>query len=276
MGASMTYQFKGTGMEINGANKATNKVNVTVDGILVKEGDPLQDATDLLTAYRIDGLEYGDHTVTIQVAEGSLHVDLVGILGQAYQGEEVNVEPKADEEFNPPKELLVEPPKTEKPPRNDEPYPPHDQVIVNSPVSLTVGNGKYKVTNEKKKTVAYIAAARTKATSVTVPATVKFKLGGKSITCKVTSISAKAFAKCKKLKKVTVGKNVTSIGKEAFKGCKALKKIAVKSKVLKSVGKNAIKGIHKKAVISCASKAKAYKKLFSRKTGFKKTMKVKK
>ncbi len=283
VGASMTYAFKGTGMEIIGANKATNKVNVTVDGNLLKQGDPLQEATDLLTAFRIDGLEYGDHTVTIQVAEGSLHVDLVGILGQAYQGEEVNVEPKKDAEFNPPKELVVDYPKTEEPPKTDNPptnNPPQNDLPANGSVkkayTAQVGNGKYKVTDGAKKTVAYAAAVKTKAASITVPATVKIKVNGKSVTYKVTSISARAFAKCKKLKKVTIGKNVTSIGKEAFKGCKALKKIAVKSKVLKSVGKNAVKGIQKKAVISCGSKAKAYKKLFSGKTGFKKPMKVKK
>ncbi len=278
VGASMTYRFKGTGMEIIGANKSANKVNVTVDGNLVKQGDPLQDATDLLTAYRIDGLEYGDHTVTIQVAEGSLHVDLVGILGQTYQGEEVNVAPKADAEFNPPKELLVEPPKTEEPPKADNP-PKDETPSGTSPkkgYTVKVGNGTYKVTSGAKKTVAYAAAVKTKATGITVPGTVMLKVNGKSVTCKVTSISAKAFAKCKKLKKVTIGKNIASIGKEAFKGCKALKKIAVKSKALKSVGKNAIKGIHKKAVISCGSKAKAYKKLFSGKTGYKKSMKVKK
>ncbi|MDE6566342.1 MAG: leucine-rich repeat domain-containing protein, partial [Lachnospiraceae bacterium] len=70
---------------------------------------------------------------------------------------------------------------------------------------------------------------------------------------------------------------VTTIEKEAFKNCKSLKKIVIKSTKLKKVGKNAIKGIYKKAVITCKKKnLKAYKKLFSKKTGYKKTMKIKK
>ena len=41
--------------------------------------------------------------------------------------------------------------------------------------------------------------------------------------------------------------------------------------------KNAIQGIHKKAVITCNSKkVKAYKKLFSAASGYKKTMNMKK
>lgn len=67
------------------------------------------------------------------------------------------------------------------------------------------------------------------------------------------------------------------IEKEAFKNCKSLRKIVIKSTKLKKVGNNAVKGIHKKAVITCGKKnVKAYKKLFSKKTGLKKTMKVKK
>ena len=185
---------------------------------------------------------------------------MVGVLGETYQKDEVNVAPIKD------------------------PLPPNftvsplvpDTKLVKGKV-YTVGNGKYKVTNVSKKTVAYIGAVKTKSTSISIPATVKVKKNGTTHICKVTSVSAKAFTKCKKLKKVTIGKNVKTIGKEAFKNCKALKKITIKSKVLKSVGKNAIKGINKKAVIKCGKKVKAYKKLFSAKTGFKKkSMKVKK
>ena len=55
-----------------------------------------------------------------------------------------------------------------------------------------------------------------------------------------------------------------------------LKKITIKSTTIKSVGANAISGIDKKAVIKSNKKCvKAYKKLFTKKTGFKKTMKIK-
>ena len=51
----------------------------------------------------------------------------------------------------------------------------------------------------------------------------------------------------------------------------------IKSTVLKSVGKNALKNIYKKATIKCPKKRlSAYKKLFKSNTGYKNTMKIKK
>ena len=110
------------------------------------------------------------------------------------------------------------------------------------------------------------------AKSLSISATVKIN----GVTYKVTSIANNAFKNCKKLKKITIGANVTSIGKNAFSKAKALKTITVKSKKLKKVGKGALKGIHKKAVIKVPkAKLKKYKKLFKGK-GQKKTVKIKK
>lgn len=131
----------------------------------------------------------------------------------------------------------------------------------------------YKVTKSSKKagTVSYVSPKSSSIKSVTIPDTIKVE----GITYKVTSIEKNAFKNCKKLKSVTIGKNVTKIGSNAFSGCKNLKKITIKSSGLKTVGKNAIKGIHKKAVIKCpVSKVKSYKKLFKSKTGYQKTMKI--
>jgi len=111
-----------------------------------------------------------------------------------------------------------------------------------------------------------------KKTSYTIPTSITYN--GKKYP--VTEIGGSAFAKQKKLKKVTIGKNVQKIGKKAFYNASKLKKIVVKSKKLKSVGKNAFKGIHKNAVIKVPSKKlKAYKKLFKKK-GQKSTVKIKK
>lgn len=91
---------------------------------------------------------------------------------------------------------------------------------------------------------------------------------------KVTAIGDSAFAKCKKLKRITIGNNVASIGKNAFNGCSSLKNIKVKSDVLAKVGKKSLKGIYKKAKIKVPkSKLKAYRKLF-RKKGQKNTVKI--
>ena len=94
-------------------------------------------------------------------------------------------------------------------------------------------------------------------------------------TSKISGIAKNAFKGNSKLEKVTVGANVTKIGANAFSDCKKLKKITIKSKKLQSVGKNALKNIYKKAVISVPKeKKKAYKKLFNGK-GQKKTVIIK-
>ena len=77
----------------------------------------------------------------------------------------------------------------------------------------------------------------------------------------------------KSVKKITVPKfvkinghkfKVTEIAKKAFAGCKKLKKITVKSTTLKKVGKNALKNTSDKLVIVCPKKKlKMYKKLFT-------------
>lgn len=94
---------------------------------------------------------------------------------------------------------------------------------------------------------------------------------------KVKSLAAGACKKNKALKKVTMGKNVTGIGKKAFDGCRKLKTIVIKAAGLKTIGKSAVKGISARAVIKVPkAQYKQYKKLFTKKTGFGKKMKVKK
>lgn len=164
--------------------------------------------------------------------------------------------------------------------------------------TYTSGSNKYKVKtiSKTKNEVSYAGTAKkSKTGSVTIPATVKIegttfkvtsiessafkssKVSSVTVGKNVTTIGSKAFYGSKKLKKVTLGAAVKTIGKNAFSGCSKLAKIIIKSKALKSVGKNALKGINKKAKIKVpSSKVKAYKKIFSSKTGFKKTMKLSK
>ena len=123
---------------------------------------------------------------------------------------------------------------------------------------VAISGNTYKVTSTKSKTVSFYKG-KADAKNVSVPKTVKIQ--GK--TYKVTAISANAFKDNKKLASVTVGSNVIMIGSKAFYGCKNLKKITVKSVKLKSIGKNALKGVHKKAVVKVPkSKLAKYKKLF--------------
>lgn len=116
-----------------------------------------------------------------------------------------------------------------------------------------VGNLKYKLVKagvDGKGTVMVTGVVKEKK-SITIPRTVKIKRH----TYKVVKINSKAFYKKSKIKNITI-----------------------KSTDITSIGRNAFKGIHKKAVINVPkSKYKEYKKLITAKTGFaKKTMKIKK
>ncbi len=133
----------------------------------------------------------------------------------------------------------------------DDPAPTPEQ---NKPLAkgkkFKIGKDEYKVTVSKTGAaeVAYSKNLNKKAKSKTIKATVKYK----GVTYKVTSISPKAFYKNQKLGK-----------------------IIIKSKTIKKVGNNAVKGIKKKAVIKVQKASlKKYKKLFTKKTGFKKPMKI--
>lgn len=142
----------------------------------------------------------------------------------------------------------------------------------------TAGNYKYKVTNANTKgkgTVTLVGvkskSVKNKLKKINVTDTVKI-LG---IKFKITAIGNNAFSGCKKVTSATIGKKVTKIGSKAFYNCKKLKKITIKGTGLKSAGKNAFKGIYKKAVITVPKKkVKAYKKILKSK-GQAKTVKIK-
>ncbi len=122
--------------------------------------------------------------------------------------------------------------------------------------AYTVGNLKYKVTKTdgyntdgSNGTVTVTGLKSSKLTSVKIPDEVA--INGYSF--KVTAIASKAFQNKSKLKTITVGGNV------------------------KSICKNAVSGIQKKATFRVPSaRYKAVKKLLDSKAGFKKTMKIKK
>ena len=151
--------------------------------------------------------------------------------------------------------------------------PEQDIKVPAKGTKLTAKGASYQVTSvaEKNPTVVYKGSKKQKA-SVTIPDTVTID----KVTYKVTSIAANAFKNNKKLKKVVIGKNVTKIGKKAFYGCSKLKKITVKTTKLtkKNVGRQAFKGIHKKAAFKVPKKKiSSYRKVF-RARGAAKTTKV--
>lgn len=113
--------------------------------------------------------------------------------------------------------------------------------------SVTASGCRYKIISENEATL--VSLKNKKQASVRIPATIKYE----GRTYKIISISNNAFYKNKRLKK-----------------------IIIKSPYLKSIGKNSIKGIYKKAIIKCPKKQfRIYKKMFNSKTGYKKSMKIK-
>ena len=162
---------------------------------------------------------------------------------------------------------------SQKPSEMPSQQPGQDIKVPAKGTKLTAKGASYQVTDaaEKNPTVVYVGSKKQKA-SVTIPDTVTID----KVTYKVTSIAANAFKNNKKLKKVVIGKNVTKIGKKAFYGCSKLKKITVKTTKLtkKNVGRQAFKGIHKKATFKVPKKKiSSYRKVF-RARGAAKTTKV--
>ncbi|MCR5202068.1 MAG: leucine-rich repeat protein, partial [Lachnospiraceae bacterium] len=125
--------------------------------------------------------------------------------------------------------------------------------------TFTYKNAKYKILT--KNTVALVKVTKKSLKKFVIPPTVKYQ----GVTYKVVKINANAFKNLKKMKNVTIGKNVKTITAKAFVKCNKLSKITIKSKVIKSIGKNAFAGVKKKCVVICPkAKKKVYTKLFKK------------
>lgn len=128
-----------------------------------------------------------------------------------------------------------------------------------------VGNGNYTIISKYDLFVRYDGPVKKKATSVTIPDTIK--TGGK--TYKVVSIGQGAFASsCNTLKKVSIGKNVVGIADYAFRYCSKLKTITIKTTHLtkENVKAGAFYKINSKAVITVPKqKLTEYKKILTAK-----------
>lgn len=319
-GASLTYSFTGTGMEVLAKTSEAGTVLVSVDGGQPEERK-LQKADNMNMSCSVSGLEYKKHTVTIALKEGKFFVDMVGVLGDVCEISDENTltENWQDKRNNDPTVIPTQTPTPEGPeealipdalttpvptvppivyptpspvtptPQETAPSPvtPAPQETAPSPIKtpttsgqphatpvvsgtpdgtgqiaqtqapqdqyFTSGNATYRIISAKKKTASFVGLQKKNVKAFVIPESVKDKRTGKAVVYRVTAIDKKAFA-----------------------GCGKLKKLQIKSKKLTSIGKNAFAGIQKKAVISCPSACrKAYRKLITAKTGFKKkTMKI--
>ncbi|MEY8515514.1 family 43 glycosylhydrolase [Lachnospiraceae bacterium 29-84] len=124
----------------------------------------------------------------------------------------------------------------------DKPIEP-DKPKVND--TFTASNGlKYKVKKyDAKAKEVVVTGASKQLTTLTIPSTVTYK----KVSFKVTEIAKRAFKNQKKLTKATIGKYVKTIGSEAFQGAAKLAKVKFSGTAVKSIGKNAWKGIKSSA-----------------------------
>ncbi len=88
-------------------------------------------------------------------------------------------------------------------------------------------------------------------------------------------IGAGSFRKCTKLEEITLPKSLDEIERYAFYGCKRLKKLTINANAVVDIDAKAITGTSKKLIINVPNKfLKMYKKEFTQKTGFIKSMKL--
>ena len=83
-GATLKYQFTGTGLELLAGTDETAKIKVTVDGKMISSEARTQTAVNMNAIYYLHGLPYGEHSVEFEVVSGRLSVDMVGVLGKCY------------------------------------------------------------------------------------------------------------------------------------------------------------------------------------------------
>ncbi|MFD2024001.1 Ig-like domain-containing protein [Promicromonospora aerolata] len=79
-GASVSYTFTGSGLDVLGPNDGSARLDVTVDGEAVAINARTRRSGQYQQAFELRGLEWGRHTVTLTVASGTLNVDAVGVV----------------------------------------------------------------------------------------------------------------------------------------------------------------------------------------------------
>ncbi|WP_253871130.1 Ig-like domain-containing protein [Promicromonospora umidemergens] len=78
--ASVSYTFTGSGLDVLGPNDGSARLDVTVDGEPVAVNARTRASGQYQQAFELRGLGWGEHTVTLTVASGTLNVDAVGVV----------------------------------------------------------------------------------------------------------------------------------------------------------------------------------------------------
>ncbi|MEU4449419.1 RICIN domain-containing protein [Actinosynnema sp. NPDC050801] len=79
-GATLTYAFTGTGLDVLGPNNGSAVLEVTVDGKVVDPSAPTSAAAEFYQTFALRGLANGPHSVQVKVLSGTLVVDAVAVV----------------------------------------------------------------------------------------------------------------------------------------------------------------------------------------------------
>lgn len=254
-----------TGAEEEVEERVVSSIQASMAKTTYEVGDALDISTLAVKALYTDGTQ-SDISKQAVVNTSAVNMSVAGsyTITISYEGKTASIAITVNEK---------KVPETPAPEQNPTPAP-----AVKVGQQVTSKTAVYQITSvdEKNRTAKVVkSTVKTKSLkSLTIPSTVNVE--GVSYT--VTEIGNNAYKNKTSLKKVTIPATVKKIGSGAFQGCKNLKTIKIKSKSLTSIGKNAFKGIHKKAAFKVpSSKLKKYKKMISKKNvGYKKTWKIKK
>ncbi|TPX02170.1 hypothetical protein FJ656_23785, partial [Schumannella luteola] len=82
-GASVSYGFTGSGLDVIGVNDGSAKLAVTVDGTLIQAAAATRATGSYQQTFTLRGLPYGTHTVRLEVVAGTLNVDAVGVVSSS-------------------------------------------------------------------------------------------------------------------------------------------------------------------------------------------------
>lgn len=130
------------------------------------------------------------------------------------------------------------------------PNAPGADIPIAKGLTCTVKGMKYRITGTGKGAAAAVTLTGTSKRksslkSLTVRDTVT--IGGKRF--RVTAVGKAAFHGCFKLKTLQLGRYVKIVDRNNFRGCRSLKRLTIRFRQLKFIGKNAFRGISKRAVL---------------------------
>jgi len=79
-GATLKYEFSGSGLDVLGANDGSATLEVSVDGKVTETSARTKASSDLYQTFALRGLSPGQHTVQLKLLNGKLVVDAIGVV----------------------------------------------------------------------------------------------------------------------------------------------------------------------------------------------------